>query len=358
MSDSDAIVARELYKSYAEPDRSWAWRRRGRIRGVSGLSFTLRRGGSLAIVGRNGAGKSTLLRMLAGLSRPSSGELHVYGRVGSLLDLGAGFVEEWSGDQNARGALALLGLPPARLSEALRFVARFSELGDFLERPVRIYSAGMRLRLAYSIAIATEPELLIADEVLSVGDEGFQRKCSHHILGHLARGGTMVLATHNLYQAERLCSEAIWLEGGCARLQGGCHEVTKGYRATIEQGDAVEVGTGTAAPACRGSLIRLEGAARGEGGVTVPFGATLRMTIDGPPGARLEIRRIDGTLVSALDAPRRATLELQGPALLPGRYAVRLVATAGAKHSLDEVWVDCAGERRELGTVFLEHQWV
>ncbi|MEW6268354.1 MAG: ABC transporter ATP-binding protein [Thermodesulfobacteriota bacterium] len=357
MSDPNAIVARGLTKSYAAPDGRWL--RRERIRGVTDVSFTLRRGGSLAVIGRNGAGKSTLLRMLAGLSRPSAGELRLEGSTGSLLDLGAGFLEEWSGEQNARVALALLGLAPVRVRAAARFVAEFSELGDFLAQPVRIYSAGMRLRLAYSIAVTAEPEILIADEVLSVGDESFQRKCSHHILEHLARGGTMVLATHNLYQAERLCDAAIWLDDGRARMQGACHEVTKRYQAAIDERErAADAESAARRSASAPALLHVEGTTRADEPVTVPFGTVLRIGVGCVDGARLEIRRVDGTLVTALPAPGRGTVEIASPALLPGRYAVRLLGAAGARAPLDELWLDCVGERRELGTVHLEHQWM
>ncbi|HEY8514994.1 MAG TPA: ABC transporter ATP-binding protein [Candidatus Binatia bacterium] len=368
MSEQDAIVARGLTKSYAAPDRRWL--RRERIRGVTDVSFTLRRGGSLAIIGRNGAGKSTLLRMLAGLSRPTSGELRLEGRVGSLLDLGAGFVEEWSGEHNARVALALLGMSPSRVREAASFVAAFSELGDFLAQPVRIYSAGMRLRLAYSVAIAPRPEILIADEVLSVGDESFQRKCSQHIVEHLARGGTMVLATHNLYQAERLCDAAIWLEDGRVRAQGPCHDVTKRYRTAIEQAESVAHANAVARALARpGAMLRIDGAEIGDDGAVVPFGTALRIVIDGAIAGsergRLEIRRVDGTLVASLPVRGSGTFEIARPALLPGRYVVRLIGRAGVGAAtldevatLDELTVDCVGERRELGTVHLDHQWM
>jgi len=237
------------------------------------------------------------------------------------------------------------------------FVAAFCELGEFLGRPVRIYSSGMRLRLAYSLVIACEPEILITDEVLSVGDESFQRKCSHHILQHLNGGGTMVLATHNLYQAERLCDAAIWLDDGRVRAQGPCLEVTKAYKASLEEADSIH-GTGMiqGIARARASVLQIEGAVGEEESVEVQFGAPLRITVDFAQPTRLEIRRPNGTLVVSVAIPGHGTFEISRPHLLPGRYTVRSLGFG--QRVLDEVGVKCVGQRRELGMVYLEHRWV
>lgn len=349
----NAIIATALTKRYSVRGRGWAAKGAGFIGGVADVSFQVERSGAVAIIGRNGAGKSTLLRMLAGLARPSSGDLQVVGRRGCLLELGAGFVEEWSGNENARTTLTLLGMSPSEAASAMAFAEDFSELGHFLEKPVRIYSAGMRLRLAYSLVIAARPEVIIADEVLGVGDEAFQRKCSHHVLQFLRDGGTMVLATHNLYLAERLCQTAIWLDAGRARAQGSCHEVTKAYLAHLEASDGCDTGSTARRRTDAGPSIWIDGQPRE--GANVPFAMPLRIVVGADEGGRIEVRRPNGTLVLSLDSPGVGTSEITHPSLLPGRYFVRLVDKEA--RVLDEISISCVGERRELGTVYLEHQW-
>jgi lipopolysaccharide transport system ATP-binding protein len=352
----NAITATALTKSYTVPGLRSAWGRSDRIRGVSEVSFCVARSGCLAVIGRNGAGKSSLLRILAGLSRPTSGLLEVAGRRGSLLDLGAGFIEEWSGRENARTTLTLLGMGPAQIRQAMEFVADFCELRDFLDRPVRIYSAGMRVRLAYSLVIACAPDIVVADEVLSVGDEAFQKKCSNHILRYLKDGGTMVLATHNLYLAERLCDAAIWLDDGRVRAQGACHDVTKAYSAYLEEEDRDDAPVAAPLPPDRRPQVWLAGHSRDREGAVVPFASELRVAVESEERARLEIRRMNGTLVFSIATQGRGIIAIDAPALLPGRYKLRLIG-AGSR-LLDERAIECVGQRRELGTVYLEHQWV
>jgi ABC-type molybdate transport system ATPase subunit len=195
--------------------------------------------------------------------------------------------------------------------------------------------------------------VIIADEVLGVGDEAFQRKCSHHVLQFLKDGGTMVLATHNLYLAERLCQTAIWLDAGKVRAQGNCHEVTKAYRAHLECADAsdVEAVSGTGADA--DPLIWIDGQPRR--GATLQFSMPLRIVVGAKDRARIEVRRPNGTLVLSAESLGVGTSEIAHPWLLPGQYFVRLVGQGD--RVLDEIPINCVGERRELGTVYLEHQW-
>ena len=335
---------------------------------VTGISIRLRAGASLAILGRNGAGKSTLLRLLAGTARPTRGTVRVDGSVGLLLDLGAGLVEEMSGQENVSASLRLAGLAPAEMRDALSFVRGFADIGEFFVQPVRMYSQGMRLRLAYATAIASTPDVLITDEVLAVGDEAFQRKCSHHMLDFVRGGGTLVLATHNLYLAEKLCETAIWLDGGRAREVGECARVAKAYRDSLAPGWSENAGTARAAgiPQKGGATdLRVRtGNLESEAGRAEP----IRLHFDEPweivvPAARetgprwVELDRPDGAVVTRLPVDRGAgRLAIEPRVLLPGSYRLRLVGSPD-EDSRREIRLECVGARRELGSVLLAHRW-
>ncbi len=198
---------------------------------VREVSAELAHGESLGVIGRNGSGKSTLLRLLAGVSRPTQGRVEIGGRMGCLLDLGVGFHPLETGRQNAEGWLVLLGgLSRREARQAAREVERFAEVGPYFDRPLRTYSAGMQVRVAFATATMLEPELLVADEVLAVGDEAFQHKCDRFFDRFLARGGSLVLCTHDLSQAQRLCEWTLWLDGGRVAECGETREVVRHYR--------------------------------------------------------------------------------------------------------------------------------
>ena len=228
--------ARGLGKAYAMPqartdrglsagDDFWA---------VRDVSFRLGAGDTLGIVGRNGAGKSTLLGILAGTVQPSAGDVRVGGRLASLLELGTGFHPHETGRENAATLLALQArLSRREVAERMPEVVAFSGLGDRIDDPIRTYSDGMRLRLAFAAISVLDPEVLIADEVLLVGDEEFQRQCEAFFDGFLARGGTLVLCSHDLAQIARLCERTLWLEAGAVRALDETRSVLRGYRAAI-----------------------------------------------------------------------------------------------------------------------------
>src|SRR5262245_50514875 len=202
-----AIVAdglTKVYRSYRRPaDRLWeALLRRPRhseLRALDDVSFTLPKGEGLGVIGENGAGKSTLLKVLCGVTQPTAGSLRVDGRVAAILELGAGFHPEFTGRQNAVLNAALLGLSEREVDAALPRILDFSELGDFIDRPVKTYSTGMAMRLAFSIATQVEPEVLIVDEALSVGDGYFQKKCMDRMLAFIRGGGTVLFCSHAMY---------------------------------------------------------------------------------------------------------------------------------------------------------------
>jgi lipopolysaccharide transport system ATP-binding protein len=201
---------------------------------VRDVSFELERGRSLGVIGRNGSGKSTLLRLLAGTARPTAGVVEVRSRLGCLLDLGVGFHPLETGRENAETSLVLIaGMTRREARRAVREVEAFAEIGSFFERPLRTYSAGMQLRLAFAVAARLSPEVLITDEVIAVGDASFQRKCERWFDAFLGRGGSLVLCAHDLSQVNRLCDRALWLDHGRPRELGPSRDVTRHYRESL-----------------------------------------------------------------------------------------------------------------------------
>jgi lipopolysaccharide transport system ATP-binding protein len=232
-----SVAAAQLgkaYRRYARPlDRALEWLGRGPRHelfwAIRDVSFELEAGGSLGLVGDNGAGKTTLLAMLAGATCPTEGELSVRGRRGAILELGAGFHPEFTGRENIFLVGVAQGMSGAEIAGRVDEIVDFSELGEFIEQPVRTYSSGMFLRLAFSIATASDPDVLIVDEALAVGDQRFQLKCTERISRFVERGGTLVFCSHNLYQVKKLCRQALWLDHGVVQAQGPSAEVCDAY---------------------------------------------------------------------------------------------------------------------------------
>ncbi len=194
------------------------------------INLRLQQGESLGIIGNNGAGKSSLLKLLAGNLQPTSGQLTITGSHSAILELGSGFHPDFTGWENARTGLMLLGISPKELDHYLQQVLDFSELGDFIHQPIKTYSSGMTVRLAFSIAIVIQPELLIVDEALSVGDQHFQKKSLNKMQDILSNHASLVFCSHNLYQIKEMCSQAIWLEQGKIRMQGNVDQVVDAYQ--------------------------------------------------------------------------------------------------------------------------------
>ena len=196
---------------------------------LNGVSFTLDEGRTLGIVGRNGSGKSTLLKLIAGIGRPTSGTIEVRGRVSALIELGAGFHPEISGRENVFINGMMLGL--SRRDVAARFddIVRFAEIGEFIDAPVKTYSSGMYMRLGFAVAVHVDPDVLLVDEVLAVGDESFTHKCLDRFAELKRLGKTIVIVTHQLNLVTRLCDEAVWLDDGRIRGQGDPKRVVDAY---------------------------------------------------------------------------------------------------------------------------------
>ncbi len=197
------------------------------------VSFHLREGESLAVIGANGAGKSTLLSLIAGLSAPDAGTVQVDGRVAALLELGSGFHPDLTGAENVRLNAALLGFSRRRTREKFDEIVDFSGIGDFIHEPLRTYSAGMSMRLAFSVATVVDPDILLIDEVLAVGDPEFQAKCIRKILELKQQGRVFICTSHVMATLRDLCTRALWLDRGRVRGQGPAEQVLAEYGASI-----------------------------------------------------------------------------------------------------------------------------
>ena len=192
------------------------------------IDLEVRQGESVGIIGRNGAGKTTLLRLLCGISQPTCGELKVAGRVAPILALGAAFDWEMTGRQNVLIGSAVLGLRRSEILRRLPSIAEFAAIGPFIDQPVRLYSAGMRSRLAFAICVYAEADILIVDEALAVGDAAFRGKCLA-FMESFRRRGTLIVVTHDMGQIKALCDRVIWVDDGGIRASGGVAEVLRLY---------------------------------------------------------------------------------------------------------------------------------
>ncbi len=192
------------------------------------VSFTVERGESLAVIGSNGAGKSTLLGLVAGVSKPDEGTVTVNGQIAALLELGSGFHPDLTGRENVRLNAALLGMSRTQTDEAFEHIVEFSGIREFIDEPLRTYSTGMMMRLAFSVAINRDPEILLIDEVLAVGDAAFQAKCIERIHGFRKAGRTLLFVSHSA-MVQKLCDRAIWLDHGELIQSGPVDEVSEAY---------------------------------------------------------------------------------------------------------------------------------
>ena len=348
------------------------------FRALDDVSFDLAPGASLGIIGENGAGKSTLLKIVAGVIKPTRGSVAVDGRIGALLELGSGFHPEYTGLANIDLAAALLGLAPAQIAGKRDEIIAFADLGEHIGDPIKHYSSGMVVRLGFAVATALDPDVLITDEVLAVGDESFQKKCIAWIEGFLAGGGTLLLCSHSMYHVQKLCRDALWLKDGHVMRYGDAPGVTQAYLAWHEEKSAqtkspIPRKVATAAGVYAVQSLSLEP------GDTLAQGASLAVRGDvySPDGRApvvlVGIVRADGTPVygvstdmdrvapAKLDAHTfRFALEFPRLALLPGKYVLRA-------HALDPEGVRLfdhverplvvTGDAREFGMVRLPHAW-
>jgi len=362
-------------------------RRRARGRDVwalRGVSLRVEPGESVGLVGRNGSGKTTLLRLVAGIVKPTSGRIAVGGRVGSLLELGAGFHPDFTGRENVYLNGSIHGLTHARIRGAMEEIVAFAGLEEFIDLPVRLYSTGMSMRLGFAIASHIEADILLLDEVFAVGDEAFQRKCFGKILEFKQRGGTIVFVSHDAGAVERLCERAVLLSEGHVAFEGPSHEAVIAYRRLLagerdpeERGAGLKEWGGGIARVEHARLLDAAGEERRQLLAGEPFALALDVAAEAPlPAPRLAWQLHDdgGTLVAAgalltatlgwRDTSRRVHLrfDVERPPLQSGRFRFRFDLTDAdgetAYHSLDDAVVFAVysvdGTR---GLVRLEGRW-
>jgi ABC-type polysaccharide/polyol phosphate transport system ATPase subunit len=204
---------------------------------LTDVSFSVPKGSTYGVMGRNGSGKSTALKLVAGITKPTSGIVRVDGRISALIELGAGFHPEISGRENVFINGIMLGLSKREIGRRFDEIVEFAEMKEFIDAPVKTYSSGMYMRLGFAVAIHVDPDVLLVDEVLAVGDEGFTHKCLDKFSEFKRRGKTILLVTHSLGLVERFCDEALWLEEGRALSHGDPKRVVGAYLTKVEEGE-------------------------------------------------------------------------------------------------------------------------
>ena len=204
---------------------------------LADVSFAVPKGSTFAVIGRNGSGKSTALKLVAGITKPTSGTVQVAGRISALIELGAGFHPEISGRENVFINGIMLGLTKRQIQDRFDDIVDFAELREFIDAPVKTYSSGMYMRLGFAVAIHVDPDVLLVDEVLAVGDEGFTHKCLDKFAEFRRSGKTVLLVTHSLGLVEHLCDDAVWLDAGRVEAQGDPKRVVGAYLTAVEQGE-------------------------------------------------------------------------------------------------------------------------
>jgi len=362
---------------------------RGRTRGTDvwalrDVSFAVDPGSAIGLVGRNGSGKTTLLRLLSGIVKPTSGRVAVGGRIGSLLELGAGFHPDLTGRENVYLNGSIHGLRRAAIREKLDEIVAFAGLEDFIDLPVRTYSSGMYMRLGFAIAAHIEADVLLLDEVFAVGDEAFQRKCFGKIFEFKQRGGTIVFVSHDAGAVERLCDRAVLLSDGTVAFDGPTHEAVVAYRRMLagerdpeERAAGLKEWGGEVARVEHVRLLGPDGDERSQLLAGEAFAIALDIAADtelAPPRLGWELRDDAGVLVSAGAVSTAAHGWNGGTHLLPLRFdserppfadgrlhlRVDLVDERGEQqyHSLDDALVFVVYPADEgRGLVRLEGRW-
>jgi ABC-type polysaccharide/polyol phosphate transport system ATPase subunit len=227
-----ALLSRSLIRDL-QPDETFA--------ALDDVSFTLPKGRTLGVIGRNGSGKSTMLKLVAGITKPTTGTVQVNGRISALIELGAGFHPEISGRENVFINGIMLGLTKKEIARRFDEIVAFAEMEEFIDAPVKTYSSGMYMRLGFAVAIHVDPDVLLVDEVLAVGDEGFTHKCLDKFAEFKRRGKTILLVTHSLGLVERFCDEALWLDGGRLTGMGDPRRIVGAYVTDVEVAEEEEI---------------------------------------------------------------------------------------------------------------------
>ena len=379
----------KTYKVYANPwDRVLEGVfRRQRHRdfvALEGVDLELAPGEALGIIGENGAGKSTLMKILAGVTAATSGDISIGGKVASILELGSGFHPEFSGRQNIVLNAAMLGLSPREVEAKTPEIIEFSELGEFIEQPVKVYSSGMSMRLGFAIATQVEPKVLIIDEALSVGDGYFQKKCVDRLVEFVDGGGTLIFCSHAMYYVSAFCQRALWLKNGKVEALGPTGPVIRQYENFLlektraaEPEEWVEESPGPVRLVDT-TLRRADGE---EASGTFEHGEpwTLDITWESENPALefhvgASIDRVDGVQVAVFSTSHdqrpamsgqtqyRLLLELPSLPLMNGEFSVYVYITdQHALHVYDRKLLrgvfSLTGNQFEVGLIRIPHQW-
>jgi len=354
------------------------------VQALKDVSFTVERGQVFGVVGANGSGKSTLLKLIAGTAKPTSGTIEVEGRISALLELGAGFHPDFTGRENAYLNGSLLGLTRKETEAAMPKIEAFAQLGRFFDAPIKTYSSGMAARLGFAVAVHVDPDVLLVDEVLAVGDEYFQHKCYAKIAEFRGAGKTIVLVSHDIGLISRLCDRAIWLDQGRVAASGTVRDVATAYHLEVGERELRE-------RALRGEV----GGRTGSGEIEIVSAKVIGR--DGAPKTLLEIGdpasfeiryrnpasvkdavfgvyvyRDDGTgiygtntMLDDVAVPLReegvVRFAMDSLALLPGGYDVDVAATDRSDRHYDyhqkALNFRVVGSSREVGIARLPHRW-
>jgi lipopolysaccharide transport system ATP-binding protein len=332
ITDAAAAPFRRLRSALAREKRGQSKSNNDLIWAIKDLSLEVRSGEVVGIIGRNGAGKSTLLKILSRITEPTEGFVEIHGRVGSLLEVGSGFHPELTGRENIYLNCAILGMHRAEIARKFDEIVSFAELEKFIETPVKFYSSGMYMRLAFAVAAHLEPEILVVDEVLAVGDMSFQKKCLNKMQDVGRRGRTVLFVSHDLSAVTRLCGRAVLLDGGQVVRDGTAHQVASTY---------LNFGRGTMA------------AREWVDPVSAPGNEVARMRA-------VRVRGADGCVTESIDIRRPVRVEMEYDVLKPG-YVLSLhlefhneSGIAFGTLDLDSVW---RGRPRPAGR-YVSTAWV
>ena len=348
------------------------------------MSFTVEGGQCFGVVGANGSGKSTLLKLIAGTAKPTSGTIEVEGRISALLELGAGFHPDFTGRENAYLNGSLLGLSRKKTEAAMPKIEAFAQLGRFFDAPIKTYSSGMAARLGFSVAVHVDPDVLLVDEVLAVGDEYFQHKCYAKIAEFRGAGKTIVLVSHDIGLIQRLCGRAIWLDQGRVAASGTVRDVATAYHLEVgerelrERALRGEVGGRTGS----GEIEIVSAKVIGRDGLTQTL-----LEIGDPASFEIRYRNLSGvsdavfgvyvyrddgtgiygtnTMLDDVAVPLRGEgvvrFAMDSLALLPGAYDVDVAATDRSDRHYDyhqkALNFRVVGSSREVGIARLPHRW-
>ena len=395
---SDAVISLsglgKCYQIYSSPrDRLLQMLVRNRKKyfrefwALRDVTLQIEKGQSLGVVGRNGAGKSTLLQLICGTLNSTTGRSSVIGRVAALLELGAGFNPEFTGRENVYLSATILGLTQEEIVGRYDEIVHFSGIGDFIDQPVKTYSSGMYVRLAFSVATSVNPEILVIDEALSVGDGEFARKSFDRIMELKKRGTTILFCSHSLYQIESFCTQALWLEHGSVRMLDTASRVASAYQAALDTDTNNLKTTDTVSVKQRsgGCLRKVTGTVDGASGIllrvislqsTVSIFVEFQINPDFPaPSVALGIANEAGLTITSvssandkvstvIDALGRgeATIVFPRLALLKGIYYITVfLACEKALHVYDVsercLTLQVTQEGLAQGVVDLAHEW-